>query len=240
MRRCSPLNVNVTDARFVERHSYESKVKRNQDMNSISNAEKLDLMERLRRQGEWDEAAELREIIRLQARRAGHSRQEARDIAWRELEELFPPRSQVEIATEPIFQWLARSNRPHQSFVAIDQRNGSGDVSFVDMWRCSCLAIALLHARTLGFKLLKFKVFEATVRITDADPENLELRSVLANVVEQPLAFLKRFALSRFESLLSKEDLLPEEARGELRGITVEIRQMMLERVDDVLTGMLV
>jgi hypothetical protein len=225
---------------FDERQKYEIKDLRNQNMNSISSAEKLELMERLRGQQDWEQACQLRELFRLQARHNGYSREDAKEFAWQQMIELFPPQSPAEIATEPVFQWLAKGNRPHQAFTAIDPSNGSGDVSFVDMWRCSCLAIALLHARTLGYRLLKFKVFEAMVRITDADPENLELRSVLANVVEQPLAFLKRFALSRFESLLSKEDLLPEEARGELRGITVEIRQMMLERVDDVLTGTLV
>jgi len=196
-------------------------------------------MDRLRREGNWEDACETRELIRISARRNGYSKEAAKDYAWEQIAETFPPQSALEIAIIPVFQWLAKGKRPQESFVAIDQRNGSGDVSLADTWRCGCLAIAMLHARALGFNLLKFKVFEAMVQIAADDPENMEQQSALAKVMDQPLEFLKRFAVTRFESLLCQEDLLPEEARREVRGITEAIRQMMSENIEDVLTATL-
>jgi len=206
-------------------------------MNSISNAEKLDLMERLRRQGEWDEAVELREIIRLQARRAGHSRQQARDIAWRELEELFPPKSQLEIAAEPIFQWLAMCNRPHPSLTAIDPGIRLGELPVAVLWRISCTAMALHLAKSKGFRLLVFNAYEAMVRIADCDSENLELRSTMAIALDQPVRFLEEYALTRFETLLKTEDVLSDDAGKELRLLVDAVQQMSRQVVDECVAG---
>jgi hypothetical protein len=225
VRRRTPLNVNVTDARFVERHSYEHNVKRNQQMNSVSSLEKLDLMQMLRRQGEWDEACRLRDMIRLQARRAGYSRLEARNIAWSELEEAFPPRSAVDIATEPVLQWLARSTRPHSSFASIEPNMGPDDLSLVELWRMGCVAMSLHIATTKGFWLLMFKAYEAMVGIADDAPEDLNLRSHMAYALAQPLRFLEQVVLPQFETLLNTEDAVPEEAGKELRLLVEAFQQ---------------
>jgi hypothetical protein len=202
-------------------------------MNSISSAEKLQLMQRLRCQGEWNEAAELREMIRLQARRAGHSRLKAREIAWTALEELFPPRSQVDIATEPIFQWLARCDRPHPSLTAIEPNKNLDELAAAVLWRISCVSLALHLAKSLRFRLLVFKAYEAMVHIADCDKDDIELRLIMANALEHPRRFLERCALPRLEAILSTEDALPEDAVKELRLLVDAIQQMAHHVVDD-------
>jgi hypothetical protein len=207
-------------------------------MNSVSSLEKLDLMQMLRRQGEWDEACRFRDMIRLQARRAGHSRLEARNIAWSELKEAFPPRSPVDIATEPIFQWLAKSTRPHLSFESIEPNMGPDDLSFPALWRMGCVATALHIAKTNGFGLLMFRAYEAMVRIAADDPEDLNLRSHMAYALDQPLRFLDQSVLTRLETVLNTDDAVPEEAGQELRLLVQAIQQRTTSvTVDQVLGG---
>jgi len=65
------------------------------------NESKLELTERLRAEGRWDEAAKFRETARADFRSKGMKRAEAVEAAWEAMSEAFPPLPVAEAPADP-------------------------------------------------------------------------------------------------------------------------------------------
>jgi hypothetical protein len=163
---------------------------------------KAEMMDRLRRENRWQDASEFRENCRLKAKREGLNRADARERAWREMAAAYPPLSEDEIDSLPAFLWIVISDEPP---AAIRSLKGGDNLSLVELWRASGLAIALKFASSHQSQVGWLAVIgEAMARIHD-DTVSDSLKGLLAHAIWNPLAFLKGVALPRFNDLLSNE-----------------------------------
>ncbi|HBJ36638.1 MAG TPA: hypothetical protein DDZ51_18155 [Planctomycetaceae bacterium] len=203
-------------------------------MTCISSEAKLELMTRLRREGRWEAATEFREQRRLQARRDGLSKDAAKETAWAQMAEHFQAMSEEELAIEPAIRWFVMGGFPHQSIVAIEDRE-SVDVSYANVWQGVCAAIALLHARRQNGSIVSFQITEMMIQLVNDAPDNIQLRLVFARVLSSPHAFLRRYAVSRLSDLLRTNDQMHPDDHAELSLLVATIQQMTPENVDEVL-----
>jgi hypothetical protein len=183
-------------------------------MGTISPENKLDVMHRLRADGQWQEASTFRELVRQTSRRAGLSREDAKAEAWAAMCEMFPPMSQAERDAEPIFRWLSGAIRPPA--ISGDHFNESSTLRFSILWRITCYAIALELSKSKRFGVLTFRAYRSLLEVASDESRNLDLEALLAGVVQRPAVFLSRTALPRLEMLVSG-DTEPYEVIEELR-----------------------
>ena len=193
---------------------------------------KSELMARLRAEGRWQDATDFRENRRLKAKRDGFSRAEAKERAWEEMADAYPPLSQHQIALLPSIQWLAMGQFPISSF---PKNADPEELSYTSIWGGACASIALLHAKMKSCEAW-FAVVEQLVARVNKDPTNEELRCVLTYAAATPYGFLKECVAPIFAKLLRPHAQLPPEDHAELDALVKAIEAITPENVNEVLT----
>lgn len=198
-------------------------------------ATKSELMARLRSEGRWDDATRYRESRRLNAKRQGLSRAQAKEQAWREMAAAYEPLSELQVASLKAVEWLAMGQFPISSFPKdVDPR----EVSYDNIWLGACSSIALLHAKRQSCEVW-FAIVEQLVARVNNDPTNEELRCVSMHAVATPFGFLNEFVVPSFTNLLCPHDQLPPEDHAELAALVQAIEAITPENVEEILTSRL-
>jgi hypothetical protein len=193
---------------------------------------KAELMSRLRAEGRWQDATDFRESRRLKAKRDGLSRAEAKEQAWQEMADAFPPMAQQQIDLLPSIRWLVMGQFPMSSF----PKNADPEqVSYASIWGGACASIALLHAKMKSCEAW-FAIVEQLVARVNKDPTNEELRCVSMHALATPYGFLAEYVVPSFARLLHPHDQLTPEDHAELAALVKAIEAITPENVDEVLT----
>ncbi len=202
-------------------------------MNTTIVESKTQAMDRLRREGRWEDACEFREQRRLAAKREGLSRSDAVERSWREMAQAYPPLSDEEIDALPVVQFIAMGDFPPESIRHIDTGNG---LSLAELWRSTCLAVALELATESKSQFGWLSVVGHALELIH-DSANCDIsKGALSYAIWQPRGFLLGFALQRFEALLDDDSQLGEHT-DELRCFAKSIAKLSTDSVFELFGG---
>jgi hypothetical protein len=198
---------------------------------------RIEITERLRREGRWSDACDYRDKARKRGRTEGLSRKEANDRAWSEMADEFPPMSEDEIAAYPSTDWVVSGHFPP----SLPHLDADDEPRFADIHFAIHTAIAMLHAYLNQSALGQYRTVNGAMMYLIKCQAGDEARLDVAFAITDPVAFLvgpARKKLQAVEDRLTDAEhageQLDELKRKMIRSMLRSLNRMTTERVSEV------